>query len=150
MVRSFLAATLVACLATFAVGCTGWNGQRTQEAQVKSVVLEGKNFRIMKSKVQASAACSYLFPSKGIAIPIAGAAIQLLPPGGIALGDPNLYEQAYRSLREQAALEGKSAQLHNVTEEVTLTDYLVIGDLKITLTADVIEFTDEYRSYATR
>jgi hypothetical protein len=149
MFRKLLAGALLTCL-TLAAGCTMWNGQRTGEFQVKRIVLEGKNFKIAKSKIQASAACQYLFPSSGVAIGTPAGPLQIIPPGGIALGDPNLYEQAYRKLREQAALEGKSAQIHNVTEEVTLTDYLVIGDLKVTLTADVIEFTDEYVNYRSR
>ena len=146
MLRTILAGLLLSAL-TLSVGCTSWNGQRTSEYQLKRIVLEGKNFRIKKSKIQASASCQYLFPFSGVAV----AGIPLVPPGGIALGDPALYEQAYRKLREQAALEGKAAQIHNVTEEVTLTSYLnIIGDLKVMLTADVIEFTDEYVNYRSR
>lgn len=132
---------------SLAVGCTGWAGHRTGEIQVKRVVLEGKNFKVAKSGIQSQASCAYLFPTGGITLPILG---PVIPAGGIALGDPNLYEQAFKKLREQAACEGRSAQIHNLTEEVTLTSYIVIGDLKVTLTGDVIEFTDEYVNYKNR
>jgi len=146
MLKKFLVGAALAGL-SLGMGCTGWNGQRAHEAQVKRVVLEGNNFKVAKSKLQASASCQYLFPTRGIALPLVGS---LIAPGGIALSDPNLYELTFKKLREQAALEGKSAQIHNITEEVTLVDYIVIGDLKLTLTADVIEFTGEYVDYKRR
>ena len=76
--------------------------------------------------------------------------IDIIPGGGIALGDPELYKKAYEQLRAQAAMKGKSAQILNVTEERTVRGFLFIGDLTLTLTADVIEFTDEYKDYRQR
>jgi hypothetical protein len=145
MKRTILVGALLAGLFVGA-GCTAWNGQREGEFQVKHLTLEANNFKVLKSKIQASASCSYLFPHEAMVI----MGMPLLPAGGIALGNPELYETAYKKLREQAALEGKSAQIFNVTEEVTMTSYIVIGDIKLTLTADVIEFTGEYVDYASR
>ncbi len=154
---------------TLAVGCTTWSGHRGGELQVVRVGIEAKNFRILKSKIQASASCQYVFPdvgeifaigffqylsgklgSQGSAeVALRGGPIQAVG-GGIALGDPNLYEQVFKKLREQAEHVGKSAVLYNIVQEDTTTSYIVVGDRKLTLTADVIEFTDEYVSYATR
>lgn len=145
MLRKLLCGALLAGVATFA-GCTSWVGHHEVEWQTKNIVLAANNWHVLKSNLKASASCSYLFPHGLLAV----MGVELLPAGGIALGNPELYEQAYKKLRADAALEGKSAQLYNVTEETTLASYIVIGDLKLTLTADVIEFTGEYVQYATR
>jgi len=141
MKRSLLVGALLVG-AALGSGCTSWAGKREMEAQHKNISLTGPNFRVVKSKIQASASCSYLFPMPALTV----LGIQLTGAGGIALGNPELYEQAYRKLREQAAMEGKAAQLMNICEENTLTSYIVIGDLKLTLTADVVEFVDKYPS----
>jgi len=127
-------------------GCTTWRGHGIPECQTKKIVLEGDNFKINKSTIQASASCAYLFPFAGLRI----MGIDIIPGGGIALGDPELYKKAYEQLRAQAAMKGKSAQILNVTEERTVRGFLFIGDLTLTLTADVIEFTDEYKDYRQR
>lgn len=137
MKRSFLVGALLAGLALS--GCTAWAGHKEGEVQMKNIKIQRNNFKIAKSKLQASASCQYLFPHGALGL----MGITLAPAGGIALGNPELFEQAYKKLREQAAMEGKSAQLFNVCEEVTLTSYIIIGDMKLTLTADVIEFTGE-------
>ncbi len=142
MKRSLLTGALLIGLALGA-GCTSWSGKREGEFQYKHLALQGANFKVAKSKIQASASAAYLFPFKGLTLP--GGLISI-PAGGIALDDPALYEQAYRKLREQAALEGKSAQIYNVTEELTVTSYIVIGDIKLTLTADVIEYVGPFPS----
>lgn len=142
MKRSLLVGALLVGFALTS-GCTTWSGKREMELQSKNIDLAGPNYKILKSKIQASASCSYLFPHG----PMGLLGIELLPGGGIALGNPELYEQAYRKLREQAAMEGKAAQLVNICEENTLTSYVVIGDWKLTLTADVIEFTGPYPHY---
>jgi len=138
MNRSYMVGALLAGLA-LSSGCTAWAGHKEAEVQVKTIKINKNNFRIAKSKLQASASCQYLFPHG----PLGLLGITLIGGGGIALGNPELYEQAYKKLRTDAAMEGKSMQLFNVCEEVTLTSYIVIGDMKLTLTADVIEFTGE-------
>jgi len=145
MKRSFLVGALLFGLALS--GCTSWEGHKEGEVQLKLIKIQRNNFKVAKSKLQASASCQYLFPGmftmiKGL-MPTFGAHRPTGVGDGIALGNPELYEQAYKKLREQAAMEGKSAQLFNVCEEVTLTSYIIIGDYKLTLTADVIEFTGE-------
>ena len=87
----------------------------------------------------------------GAAPSLIGGILGSVSPGGIALGNPELYEQTYAKLREQAALEGKAAQLYNITEEITVVSYLgIYGTIKLTVTADVVEFTDEYVDYRNR
>jgi len=145
MKSSFMVGALLAGLA-LSSGCTSWSGHKEAESQTKMIKINRNNFKIAKSKLMASASCSYLFPGfmtgiKGL-IPLGPAALGGMGDG-IALGNPDLYEAAYKKLREQAAMEGKAQQLFNVCEETTLTSYLVIGDYKLTLTADVIEFTGE-------
>lgn len=155
---------ILAGLLMLAQGCTGHAGLREPDHITKRLVFEANNFRVAKSKLQASHTCGYLFPNaaaQGLAASVAGrsgAAPSLIggilgsvSPGGIALGNPELYEQTYAKLREQAALEGKAAQLYNITEEITVVSYLgIYGTIKLTVTADVIEFTDEYVDYKNR
>jgi len=129
-------------------GCTSWSGHKEAEAQWKTIKINKNNFKIAKSKLQASASCSYVFPGFmtriGGLLPNFGGKLADVGIGdGIALGNPELYEQAYAKLRADAQMQGKSQQLFNVTEEVTLTSFIVIGDYKLTLTADVIEFTGD-------
>jgi len=138
MKSSFMVGALLAGLA-LSSGCTSWAGHKEGEAQTKMIKIQRNNFKVAKSKLMASASCSYLFPHGAFGV----GPIVLMPAGGIAMGNPELYEQAYKKLREQAAMEGKAQQLFNVCEETTLSSYIVIGDYKLTLTADVIEFTGE-------
>jgi len=138
MKSSFMVGALLAGLA-LSSGCTSWGGNKEGEAQSKMIKINRNNFKVAKSKLMASASCSYLFPHGALGF----GPIILMPAGGIAMGNPELYEQAYKKLREQAAMEGKAQQLFNVCEELTLSSYIVIGDYKLTLTADVIEFTGE-------
>jgi hypothetical protein len=148
MKSSFMVGALLAGLA-LSSGCTSWSGHKEGEVQTKMIKINRNNFKIAKSKLMASASCTYLFPGMGSLLgslnPLAGLRTgPIINVGdGIALGNPELYEQAYKKLREQAAMEGKAQQLFNICEEATLTSYLVIGDYKLTLTADVIEFTGE-------
>ena len=51
-----------------AAGCTTWNGSRQAEYQVKKLLLEGNNYRILKSGLQAAASCKYVFPSAGLSV----------------------------------------------------------------------------------
>lgn len=115
-------------------------GQRESEAITKEMAFTTSNFRIVKTDVQGTASCPYLFyftaPHPMIA--------QILGFGnaGIALGNPDLYEQAMASLHEGHPIFEKSQQFHNVVEEWDVTSYFgVYAIVKLTLTADVVEFT---------
>lgn len=154
-------AIMLAAVILVASGCTTWSGKKAGEMQVVKIDLEAKNFSILRSAIQGSASCQYLFPRLGRFIAMGpmsafmnqGAALggpQQAFAGGIALGQPDLYARAFADLRKKADLVGKSAHLYNVVQEDVLTDYIVIGDAKLTLTADVISFTDAYVDYARR
>jgi len=147
MKQSLMVGALLAGLA-LSTGCTAWSGHKEMEGQFKEIKINKNNFKVAKAKVSASASCSYLFPGFGSMIGgltsmLGGGAREIGIGDGIALGDPQLYARAYKDLRAGAAMDGKAQQLFNVTEEVTLLSYIVIGDYKLTLTADVIEFTGE-------
>jgi hypothetical protein len=167
-----VALIVLAASASLVSGCTTWNGRRSGELQIVRVGIEAKNFRVVKSKIQASASCQYLFPDIGgifaqgafsylknkltggeealqAANALGGGPIRAVG-GGFAMGDPNLYEQCMKKLREQAELDGKACILNNIVQEDTTTSYIVIGDRKLTLTADVVEFLGDYVDYAQR
>jgi len=152
-------AIMLAGLVSLSSGCTTWNGKRAGEAQVVRIGLEAKNFKILRSSIQGQASCQYLFPGfvpliakvggllGGGAAQGAQIAQQTAVAGGIALGQPDLYNRAYAELRKKAELVGKSAHIFNVIQEDVLTNYIVVGDEKLIITADVILFTDPYIDY---
>jgi hypothetical protein len=123
------------------VGCTTWMGRNESEDQTKRVTVESNNFKIVKTNLQSEATCPYIFPFL---------APGLLGMGGIALGDTALYANAYDDLRASAQLKG-AQQLYNVVEEIYVKPhFLVYGEITLKLTADVIEFTGEYKDYEAR
>src|SRR5687767_1640379 len=60
-----VALIVLAASALLASGCTTWTGRRSGELQIVRVGIESKNFRVVKSKIQATASCQYLFPDIG-------------------------------------------------------------------------------------
>jgi hypothetical protein len=156
----YLSAVALAAVVSLTSGCTSWTGKRASETQTVTITMDNKNFKVLRSGIQGQASCQYLFPRLGKLMAgglggILGQSAAVGGPtiaigGGIALGDPMLYTKAFGEIRKKAELVGKSAHLYNIVQEDLLTDYIVIGDQKLTLTADVILFTDVYKNPPTR
>jgi hypothetical protein len=157
----YLSAIALAAMVSLTSGCTSWTGKRAGESQQVTITMDNKNFKVLRSGIQGQASCQYLFPRIGLLVaqgPVAtliGRSVAVGGPavavgGGIVLGDPMLYSKAFGELRKKAELVGKSAHLYNIVQEDLLTDNIVIGDQKLTLTADVIQFTDIYRAPPTK
>ena len=157
----YLSAVALAAVVSLTSGCTAWTGKRAGESQMVTITMDNKNFKVLRSGIQGQASCQYLFPRLGKIMALGPVSLllgqsaavggpQIAVGGGIALGSPDLYSRAFGELRKKAELVGKSAHLYNIVQEDLLTDYIVIGDQKLTLTADVIQFTDTYRLPANR
>jgi len=130
---------VVVVSSVLASGCVTYKNQSFWECSKTKAIFEGDNFRVRKLGVQGTAACTYLF----------GGADQTA--AGIALGDPNLLDQAMKDLHRQSDILGKACFLHNTNVEWTsrgLPGFLVIQ--RVTITADVVEFHKEYLDYKQR
>jgi hypothetical protein len=142
MIRALRFGALAGLL--FAAGCTSWSGYSEPEDMVKRFSFEANNFKITKTDLKGHSSCAYIFPFLSV-----GA----FGMGGIALGSTDLYAQAYKELRANAQpfIEGKSAQLHNVVQEISINpNFYFYGVIHVNLAADVVEFTGEYVDYKTR
>lgn len=151
MERKFIVSVAVLCaLVLLSAGCTSHMGRYTREGINERVVLEANNFQIAASGVQASASCAYIFYHDALDLPFIGT---IMPRGGIALGEPDLYEQAMANLHAAYAqgIEGQPAMFHNIQEEWTVAGLPPLyGEVTLTLTADVLKFTGDYVDYGTR
>lgn len=104
------------------------------------ITLKPGEFRIVKT-ITGEASCPFLFwidvppqfkSSTGINAPILA----------FDLGDPNLHKLAMKDLHSKHDLKGKPQILHNILEEWSIANYLgLFAILKVTITAEVIEFT---------
>lgn len=130
-------AVLAACMVA---GCTAYNPQSHFEVSKVKAEFEGKNFVVSKVGVQGSASAPFLFGS--------GQGPCAL---GIMLADDDIQRRAMTDLVSQADLKGKPAFFHNVnTEWTTVGIPFLYVDHRLTVTADVVEFTDEYVDYKSR
>ena len=128
---------LVACTA---VGCTVYNPQSHYEVSTIKAEFEGKNFVVSRVGLQGSASTPFLF---GMG--------QGRSAFGIMLGDDDIQRRAMQDLVLQASLQGRPAFFHNVnTEWTTVGIPLIFMEHRLTITADVVEFTDEYVDYKNR
>lgn len=104
------------------------------------ITLNPGEFRVVKT-ITGEASCPFLFwidlPSSVKSY--AGINFPLL---SFDLGDPHLHHLAMKDLHSKHDLKGKSQILHNILEEWSVANYLgLFAILKITITAEVIEFT---------
>ena len=151
------------------VGCTSYRPVSSfKENSIVRVDLEGNNFRVIASGIQASASTPYLLYGPGqiwrayqqgmasffrpmAAQQLAATGVLQQTISGIVLGDPALLEKAMADLSEKANMVGKSAFLHNInTEWVTKGYFGIYGIRSVYITADIVEFTDEYLDYKPR
>lgn len=132
---------LVLCLLLLG-GCTTYTSQSFWEVTKAKVVLEGNNFRVRQLGAQGTASCPYLFGIGGNGG---------LPITGIPLMSPSLSSKAMRDFHGRTAIKGKPAFLHNINVEWTRRGIPgILITQRLTITADVLEFTDEYRDYRPR
>ena len=121
-------------------GCTSYRPQHFWEVSKTTVQLEANNYKVDKLGVQATAGCPYLF---GL-----GTSIFSI---GIPMYDTSLLERAMADLHRRAQVKGKPAFLHNINVEWTVRGIpLLLINKRVTVTADVYEFTGEYVDYRQR
>lgn len=101
-------------------GCAVWSGY--DGAGFGSTVTFEKSGHKIVNQVSSTVDCGYIF-------------------GSIPLDDVNLYQKAMKEIRAKAALEGKSAVLAHVTQDIVVKDFFVYKTVALTISADVVEFT---------
>ena len=106
-------------IASFLLGCSSLTGRFSLETQVK---LYKENYQVVKTNVRGE--------STGFSL-LAG----LIPIV------PATYTQALNNLHEVADMEGKPTALVNMAEDATQLNLLLFAIPRVTITADVIEFT---------
>jgi len=133
-----LAALLVASL----TGCCTYKHQSFWEVTKMKAELESNNFVVRKLGVQGTESCPFLFGIGGnLSFPVSG----------IPLGDPRLLKNAMMDFHRKADLKDKPAFLHNINVEWTkrgVPCFFLVR--RVTITADVVEFTDEYLDYKSK
>lgn len=133
---------LVALSLLLLPGCTTHTSQSFWEVTKTKAKIESDNFRVAKLGVQGNSSCSYLFGSGGD---------PGFPSFGIPIQNPNLVQQAMQDFHKRAKMQGKSAFLHNINVERTRRGVPFIFCIQyLTITADVYEFTKDYRDYKDR
>ena len=142
MSRSSPLAVLVAVvmLSCLVAGCTTYRPQYFWEVSKTKTVLEANNYKLAKLGVQADDGCAYLF---GFSTRIGAV--------GIPLDSTAILKNAMMEFHQRAGMVGKPAFLHNINVEWTVRGVPFLMMVKrVTITADVYEFTGEYVDYRTR
>lgn len=120
MRRSALA--LLALVILVGAGCSSYTGLYPIPNAHGEIVLHENDFKTVKTHAKGHAECAYIF--------------------GIPLGQPEIKSRALAEVRDQAVLDGRPAHLVNFTEDDTTFSILGVYKVeKVTITADVIEFT---------
>lgn len=87
------------------------------------VQLSQKNFKVVRSGVMGTAECWYV--------------LNVFP-----LDDTELYKRAMNEIRKKADIQGESYAIINITQDFSASTYFFVGRAAVTLTADIIEFTE--------
>ena len=85
--------------------------------------LNQSNYKVIQKGISGSSYCWYLFSA-------------------IPLGQMELYQMAMDELRSKVQDKGKAMSLVNVTQDVSVKNFIVVKKAMLTLTADVIEFEE--------
>jgi hypothetical protein len=112
-------------------GCGGFGGLGPA-GHGTSVTLHSKNFTVLKSNVKGEATVMVLFPMN----------IPFLGPGGLPLGEADLYHKAIAQLKKNAGGDGDNTGYVNLTVDTKLKSFVVVGWVTVTVTADVVKFTN--------
>lgn len=98
--------------------------------------MEAGNFKVSRLGIQGSASVGMLFN---------------IGRTGIALGSTDLLKACMEQLHSHYPMIGKSAFLHNINVEyVTVGIPMIYKKHMLTVTADVVEFTEPYIDYKNR
>jgi hypothetical protein len=135
------AGLLATFLCLMMIGCSSYQPIENAELTTTSVDLEANNFKVRKVGVQGFASTPYLF-----GIPMGKSVIGIpLEPGNQAL-----QADAMADLYSKWNGDG-SIFLHNINKEWShscMPGIYIIHEH--TVTADIYEFTDEYKTYRSR
>jgi hypothetical protein len=114
-------------------GCTTFDNQSFWEVSYVDADFEAGNFRTTRLGIQGTANLAMLFGMGNT---------------GIALGSSDLLKQCMDELHQQYPMLGKSALLHNINvEHVSYGIPGIYLSHTVSITADVVEFTEEYLDY---
>ena len=140
MIRRRIGVACIALIAAMSSGCVTYRPQYFWEVSKNKVVLEANNYKVAKLGVQGWGACPYLF---GIGSSIFSA--------GIPMAKTDVLRKAMEDVHGKAQVLGKPAFFHNINVEWTVSGvpmFLIVK--RVTITADVYEFTGEYVDYRQR
>ena len=113
--------SIIISIFLFVTGCTS-TGTLPVGSETRTD-LSKNNYRVLKANVRGTDKGFWLL-------------------GFIPFVSPN-YADAMKSLHEKVDMEGKPAALANVSKDRSYLYLILFGIPKITVTADVIEFTEE-------
>jgi hypothetical protein len=114
-------------------GCTTFDNQSFWEVSYVNADFEAGNFKTTRLGIQGTASLSMLFGMGNT---------------GIALGSSDLLKQCMDEVHSQYPMLGKSALLHNINvEHVSIGIPGIYLKHTVSITADVVEFNDEYLDY---
>jgi hypothetical protein len=113
---------LLAFAALASPGCISYVNRSALPQYEHNIVLRENDFQIDKTNLRASHECWFLF-------------------GVIPLGDPDTLSQCMTEVRAAAQMDGKPAQLVNVTKDDVLTNFLVVTRQTITVSSDSVVYT---------
>jgi hypothetical protein len=119
MARTLLA---VALLVLIGAGCASYMPTYATPAMHVGIETTENDFKVAATHLKGTAECTYLF-------------------GGIPMGDPQIVSKALGQIRDQAQMEGRPVALVNYTEDRTAWSVFFIKRDKVTITADLIEYT---------
>lgn len=123
--RNFLGLSIISFLIIIGAGCSSSDVGRTYSTTTStSIALNNQNYRMVKAGAHGT---SYGFRLLGI----------------IPMGSPHFAaarQDLYESIPEP--LTGKAVALANQMEDRSLMYFILFSIPKLTITADVIEFTD--------
>jgi hypothetical protein len=103
-------------------GCISYVNRAPMPEYEHQIVLRENDFQIDKTNLRSSHECWFLF-------------------GVIPLGEPDTMSQCVTEVRAAAMMDGKPAQLVNVTKDDVLTNFLVVTRQTLTITADSVVYT---------
>jgi hypothetical protein len=138
-------ATLVVAALLGGLGCTTEFALPRELGQVRpKLVLHPGSFQVVRTVTGRASAPALLYfdPPPGIKAALGIPASQ--PAVSFGLGDMALRVRALRDLHQQHDLVGRPQVLHNFVEEWTVANYLgLFAIIRVTMTAEVLEFTEE-------
>ncbi len=109
-------------LAAIICGCGSTIGMYPSIAETQTQ-LNQSNYKVIQTGVTGSASAWYF--------------LNVIP-----LGDSELYKRAMNDIRMKVSTGSRSYSFVNVTQDVSLVTYFIVSKSTVTITADVVEFTN--------